>query len=86
MKHDTRMDECIKSIASTEQLSDRWIAPFIHLQTFVAMMDDIYASIQPSGGRALVQVTRGTLQRQFDHVRARVEKELLGCPSSIGVS
>ncbi|OOQ88219.1 hypothetical protein PEBR_14347 [Penicillium brasilianum] len=83
MKYDTRMDECIKSIASTEQLSDRWIAPFIHLQTFVAMMDDIYASIQPSGGRALVQVTRVTLQRQFDNVRARVEKELLGCPSSI---
>jgi hypothetical protein len=86
MKHDARMDECIESMASTEQLSDRWIAPFIHLQTFLAMMDDIYASIQPSGGRALVQVTRGTLQQQFVNVRARVEKDLSGCPSSIGVS
>ncbi|KAJ5363521.1 uncharacterized protein N7496_009234 [Penicillium cataractarum] len=83
MKHDARTDECIKSIASTEHHSDRWIAPFIHLQIFLATMDDIYASIQPSGGSALVQVTRGALQRQFDIVRARVENDLSECPSSI---
>ncbi|RHZ53936.1 hypothetical protein CDV55_100724 [Aspergillus turcosus] len=81
-KHDGRTDECIESIASTEHLSDRWIAPFIHLQSFLATMDEVYASMQASGGRVLVQVTRGSLQRQFDSVRARVEKDLSRCPSS----
>ncbi|PIG69459.1 hypothetical protein AARAC_005220 [Aspergillus arachidicola] len=74
MKHDGRIDECIESIASTERLSDRWIAPFIHLQSFLASMDEVYASMQASGGRALVQVTRGFLQRQLNSVRASVEK------------
>ncbi|RAL01155.1 uncharacterized protein BO80DRAFT_464812 [Aspergillus ibericus CBS 121593] len=82
MKHDGRIDECMERIASTEHLSDRWIAPFIHLQTFLATMDEIYASMQASGGRVLVQVTRGSLQRQFDSVRARVEKDLSRCPLS----
>ncbi|OGM41987.1 hypothetical protein ABOM_009510 [Aspergillus bombycis] len=82
MKHDGRIDECIESMASTEHLSDRCIAPFSHLQSFSATIDDVYASMQASGGRALVQVTRGSLQRQFDSVRARVEKSLSSCPSS----
>ncbi|KAF7136876.1 hypothetical protein CNMCM5793_006491 [Aspergillus hiratsukae] len=82
MKHDGRTDECIESIASTDHLSDRWIAPFIHLQSFLATVDEVYASMQASGGRVLVQVTRGSLQRQFDSVRACVEKHLSSCPSS----
>ncbi|KAB8245276.1 hypothetical protein BDV35DRAFT_260732 [Aspergillus flavus] len=84
MKHDGRIDECIESMAFTERLSDRWIAPFIHLQSFLATMDEVYASMQTSGGRALVQVTRGSLQRQFDTVRASLEKDLASCPSSTG--
>ncbi|KGO68288.1 hypothetical protein PITC_066550 [Penicillium italicum] len=84
MKHDGRTIECIESIASTEHLSDRWIAPFIHLQSFLATVDEVYASMQASGGRVLVQITRGSLQRQFDSVRACVEKDLLSCPPSTG--
>jgi hypothetical protein len=49
-------------------------------------MDEVYASIQASGGRVLVQVTRGSLQGQFDSVRAYVEKYLSIRPSSTGVS
>ncbi|OOF90134.1 hypothetical protein ASPCADRAFT_135419 [Aspergillus carbonarius ITEM 5010] len=82
MKHDGRMDECIASLASTEHLSDRWIAPFIHLQSFLATMDEAYAAIHASGGRVLVQVTRGSLQREFDRVKDRVEKDLTNCPLS----
>ncbi|CAG7949260.1 unnamed protein product [Penicillium nalgiovense] len=82
MKHDSRTRECIDSIAATEHLSDRWIAPFIQLQSFLATMDEVYASIEASGGRALIQVTRGSLQQQFDSVRASVEKDLLTYPSS----
>ncbi|KAJ5595020.1 uncharacterized protein N7459_001228 [Penicillium hispanicum] len=82
MKHDGRTDDCVQSIASTEHLSDRWIAPFIHLQSFLATMDEVYASMQASGGSVLVQVTRGSLQRQFDSVKAYVEKDLSSCPSS----
>ncbi|CAI7574259.1 unnamed protein product [Penicillium discolor] len=82
MKHDGRIDGCIESIASTEHLSDQWIAPFIHLQSFLATVDEVYASMQSSGGRALVQVTRGSLQRKFDSVRAYVEKDISSCPSS----
>lgn len=85
MKHDSRIEECTKSVASTELLSDQWIAPFIHLQSFLETVDEAYASIQASGGKLLVQVTRGSLQRQFDKVRASVEKRLLNCPSSTGV-
>ena len=86
MKHDGRIDECIASLASTEHLSDRWIAPFIHLQTFLATMDEAYAAIHASGGRVLVQVTRGSLQREFDRVKDRVEKDLTNCPLSTGMS
>ncbi|KAJ5196378.1 hypothetical protein N7449_006857 [Penicillium cf. viridicatum] len=82
MKHDVRTDECIESITSTEHLSDRWIAPFIHLQSFLATVDEVYASMQPSGGRVLVQVTRGSLQRKFYSVRACIEKDISSCPSS----
>ncbi|KAE8415353.1 hypothetical protein BDV36DRAFT_311004 [Aspergillus pseudocaelatus] len=82
MKHDSRIDECIDSLASTGHLSDRWVAPFIHLQSFLATMDEVYASMQASGGRVLVQVTRASLQRQFDNVRAHVDKYLASCPSS----
>lgn len=82
MKHDVRTDECIESITSTEHLSDRWIAPIIHLQSFLATVDEVYASMQPSGGRVLVQVTRGSLQRKFDSVRACIEKDISSCPSS----
>ncbi|KAJ5045348.1 hypothetical protein NUH16_002164 [Penicillium rubens] len=66
MKHDFRTHVCVESIAATEHLSDRWITPFIQLQSFLATMDEVYASIEASGGSALIQVTRGSLQRQFD--------------------
>ncbi|OJI86589.1 hypothetical protein ASPTUDRAFT_187961 [Aspergillus tubingensis CBS 134.48] len=86
MKHDGQIDECVKSLASsttatTEYPSDRWIAPFIHLQSFMATMDEVYASMPASGGSALVQVTRGSLQRQFDNLRTSIEKDLPSCPS-----
>ncbi|GAQ34310.1 hypothetical protein AKAW_00137 [Aspergillus niger] len=84
MKHDSQIDECIKGLASsttiTEYPSDRWIAPIIHLQSFMATMDEVYASMQASGGSALVQVTRGSLQRQFDNLRTSIEKDLPSCP------
>ncbi len=86
MTHDARIDEGIKSLASTEHLSDRWIASYIHLQSFMATMDEVYASMEVSGGRVLVQVTRGSLQRQFDSMRAFVEKDLSSCPPSTGAS
>lgn len=86
MKHDGRTDECIESIASTDHLSDQWIAPLIHLQSFLATVDEVYASIQASGGRALVEVTTGSLHRQFNSVRAYVEKCISSCPSSTGAS
>ncbi|KAJ5228895.1 hypothetical protein N7489_009603 [Penicillium chrysogenum] len=82
IKHDLRTRECIESIAATEHLSDRWIAPFIQLQSFLATMDEVHASIEASCGSALIQVTRGSLQRQFDSVRASVEKDLSSYPSS----
>ncbi|RAK83938.1 hypothetical protein BO79DRAFT_290839 [Aspergillus costaricaensis CBS 115574] len=86
MKHDSQIDECLKGLATstttTEYPSDRWIAPFIHLQSFMATMDEIYASMQASGGSALVQVTRGSLQRQFDNLRTSIEKDLPSCPPS----
>ncbi|XRM39426.1 hypothetical protein ABZX51_002781 [Aspergillus tubingensis] len=86
MKHDSQIDECVKNLASsttatTEYPSDRWIAPFIHLQSFMATMDEVYASMPASGGSALVQVTRGSLQRQFDNLRTSIEKDLPSCPS-----
>ncbi|PYH30806.1 uncharacterized protein BO87DRAFT_316321 [Aspergillus neoniger CBS 115656] len=85
MKHDSQIDVCLKSLASsttttTEYPSDRWIAPFIHLQSFMATMDEVYASMPPTGGSALVQVTRGSLQRQFDNLRTSIEKDLPSCP------
>jgi hypothetical protein len=86
MKHDRRIDECIESLSSGRELSDRWIAPFIQLQSFLATMDEVYASMQANGGRVLVQVTRGSLQRQFDSVRAFVERDISNYPSSTGVS
>ncbi|CAG8890052.1 unnamed protein product [Penicillium egyptiacum] len=82
MKHDSRTGECIESIAATEHLSDRWIAAFIHLQSFLATVDEVYASIEASSGRALIQVTRSSLQRQFDSVRACVERDLSSYPLS----
>ncbi|GES57602.1 Zn2-Cys6 binuclear cluster domain protein [Aspergillus terreus] len=82
MKHDGRIDACMEHMASSERLSDRWIAPFIHIQSFLETMDEAYASMQASGGSLLVQVTRGSLQRQSDRVRACVEKDLSSCPSS----
>ncbi|KAL5360053.1 hypothetical protein BJX96DRAFT_184298 [Aspergillus floccosus] len=82
MKHDGRIDECMERMASTERLSDRWIAPFIHLQSFLITMDEVYASMQASGGSLLIQVTRGSLQRQFNRVRECVENDLSSCPSS----
>ncbi|KAF9888507.1 hypothetical protein FE257_008614 [Aspergillus nanangensis] len=82
MKYDMRTHGYIESIASTEHPSDRWIAPFIHLQSFLVTMDEVYDSMQASGGRALVQITRSSLQRQFDTVRARVENCFSVCPSS----
>ncbi|PCG88855.1 Hypothetical protein PENO1_107850 [Penicillium occitanis (nom. inval.)] len=82
MKQDARIDECVASLASTEHLSDRCIAPFIRLQSFVTTMDEMYASVQASSGSAFVQIMRGTLQRQFDSMRTIVEKDVLSCPPS----
>lgn len=85
MKQDARIDECIASLGSTEHLSDRCIAPFIRLQSFVTTMDEMYASVQASSGSAFVQIMRGTLQRQFDSMRELAEKDLSSCPSPTGV-
>lgn len=74
------------SLGSTEHLSDRCIAPFIRLQSFVTTLDEVYVSVQASGGRAAVQIIRGSLQRQFDIMRELVAKDLSKCPSSTGVS
>ncbi|OQE27483.1 hypothetical protein PENSTE_c004G01621 [Penicillium steckii] len=84
IKHDSRIDECIENLSSTEYLSDRMIAPFIQLQFFLTTMDDAYTSMQARGGRALVQVIRDSLQRQLDSVRARIEKDLPFFPSPLG--
>ncbi|EED20847.1 conserved hypothetical protein [Talaromyces stipitatus ATCC 10500] len=82
MKHDARIDDCVATLGSIGHLSDRCITSFIHLQSFLTTMDQVYASIHASGGRALVQVTRGSLQRQFDSMRVYVEKDLSNCPPS----
>ncbi|KAL4922821.1 hypothetical protein BDW62DRAFT_3316 [Aspergillus aurantiobrunneus] len=82
LKHDGRIDECVERIASTGHLSDRWIAPFIRLQSFLETIDEVYASMQASGGSVLVKVTRGALQRQFDIVKTCIETDLSSCPSS----
>ncbi|KAJ5785028.1 transcriptional regulator family: Fungal Specific TF [Penicillium pulvis] len=74
MKRNIRIDECIRSLASTEHLSDRLVANFIHLQSFLATVDDVYASIQASGGIVQVQVMQGSLQRQLNDVKASVEQ------------
>lgn len=84
MKHDSQINECIATLDSNEQLSDRCIAPFIHLQSFVTTVDEVYASVQASGGKAFVQVMRGSLQRQFDSMRVLAEKDLSRCPSATG--
>ncbi|KAJ5388645.1 hypothetical protein N7509_011186 [Penicillium cosmopolitanum] len=81
IKHDGRIDECMQSLRSTENVSDSWIAPFIHIQSFLTMMDEVHASMQTGGGKALVQVTCGSLQRHFNSVRTRVENDIAGCPS-----
>ncbi|PYI28663.1 hypothetical protein BP00DRAFT_428198 [Aspergillus indologenus CBS 114.80] len=82
MKHDGRTEECLAGIASAEHPSDRWIAPFIRLESFLVTMEEVYASVQASGGRMLVQITRGALQRQLDSLRADIEKDLPSYPSS----
>lgn len=86
MKHNSRIDECIASLGSTENPSDRCIIPFFRLQSFVTTMDEVYTSVQASGGTAAVQVIRNLLQRQFDSMKALVEKDLSSCSSSTGVS
>lgn len=85
IKHDGRIDECMQSLTSTEHVSDSWIAPFIHIQSFLTMMDEVHASMQTGGGKALVQVTCGSLQRHFNSVRTRVENDIAGCPSPTGM-
>ncbi|RAO65224.1 uncharacterized protein BHQ10_001236 [Talaromyces amestolkiae] len=84
IEHDSRIDERIASLEYMEHLSDRCITPFIRLQSFVTTMDEVYASVQASGGRTAVQVIRNSLQRQFDSMRALVEVDLSSCPSSTG--
>lgn len=86
MKHNSRTEECLAGIASAERSSDRWIAPFIRVESFLVTMDEVYASIQASGGSMLVQVTRGALRRQFDSLSADIEKDLSSYPSSTGAS
>lgn len=66
----------MRSLASTEHLSDRLVANFIHLQSFLATVDDVYASIQASGGIVQIQVMQGSLQRQLNDVKASVEQSL----------
>ncbi|KAJ6031010.1 hypothetical protein N7540_001742 [Penicillium herquei] len=82
MKHDTRTDEWTKRLHSTEHLSDRWISPFVKLQSFLGTVDQVNTSVHASGGIALVQVAQNSLQRQFDTVKAGVEKSLSDCPPS----
>lgn len=66
----------MRSLASTEHLSDRLVANFIHLQSFLATVDDVYASIQASGGIVQIQVMQGSLQRQLNDVKTSVEQSL----------
>ncbi|EAU38427.1 predicted protein [Aspergillus terreus NIH2624] len=56
MKHDGRIDACMEHMASSERLSDRWIAPFIHIQSFLATMDETYASMQASANAIRTEV------------------------------
>ncbi|KAG2413846.1 hypothetical protein HFD88_003035 [Aspergillus terreus] len=56
MKHDGRIDACMEHMASSERLSDRWIAPFIHIQSFLATMDEAYASMQTSANAIRTEV------------------------------
>ncbi|PYH49023.1 fungal specific transcription factor domain-containing protein [Aspergillus saccharolyticus JOP 1030-1] len=86
LKHDGRTDDCLDSVASTRHASDRWIAPFIQLASFLATIDEVYASIQASEGRMLVQVTRGSLRRQFNSVKARIEEKLPSYPASTSIA
>lgn len=86
MKRNFQIDECIRSLASTEHLSDRLIANFIHLQSFLATVDDVYASIQASGGAVQVQVMQGSLQRQLNDVKTYVEQGLSNSPLLTGMS
>ncbi|GLA25748.1 hypothetical protein AnigIFM63326_002516 [Aspergillus niger] len=89
MKHDDRLEEAVECLASsttTEYTSDRWVAPLLNLQSFMATMDEIYASMQATGGSALVQITRGSLQRQFDSIQTCIAKDLPSCPPSTGIS
>lgn len=89
MKHDDRIKEAVECLASsttTGYASDRWIAPLLNLQSFMATMDEIYASMQATGGSALVQITRGSLQRQFDSIQTCIAKDLPSCPPSTGTS
>ncbi|KAJ5525615.1 transcriptional regulator family: Fungal Specific TF [Penicillium frequentans] len=76
MKRNIQIDECMRSLASTEHLSDRLVANFIHLQSFLATVDDVYASIQASGGIVQIQVMQGSLQRQLNDVKTSVEQSL----------
>ncbi|KAJ5993843.1 transcriptional regulator family: Fungal Specific TF [Penicillium sp. IBT 35674x] len=80
MKRNSQMDECMRSLASTEHLSDRLIATFIHMQSFLATVDDVYASIQASGGTVQIIVMQGSLQRQLNDVKAFVEQGLSNSP------
>jgi hypothetical protein len=76
----------MKTLTFTEHESDLWIAPFIHIQSFLTMMDEVHTSMQKSGGKALVQVTRNSLQRQFDSMRIRVENDFPDFPLSTGMN
>ncbi|KAJ5795635.1 transcriptional regulator family: Fungal Specific TF [Penicillium psychrosexuale] len=82
MSRDIQIDRCTWGLSSTEQIPDRWIAPFIQIQSFLATLDDVHASIQPSGGTVQVQVMHGCLLQQFNNLKASVEKDLAGIPSS----
>ncbi|KAJ5214986.1 transcriptional regulator family: Fungal Specific TF [Penicillium chermesinum] len=84
MRRDSQIDRCMRGLSSTKQLSDRWIAPFIHLQSFLATVEDVHSSVQPSGGVVQVQIMNNSLQQQFNNVKSSLEKDLTGIPSSTG--
>ncbi|KAL4876532.1 hypothetical protein BJY04DRAFT_199848 [Aspergillus karnatakaensis] len=80
---DIQLNECLSGLqVAKEHISDAWIAPFVNIQSFLATVDEVYTSLQGSGGIIRIQVITSSLERQLDTVRASIEKDLSICPSS----
>lgn len=87
MKHNSRINTCIEQMSnSTELSSDCWLASFVHLQSFLARVDESYGAMQGSkGGIMLVMATRNTFQQQLQDMKVSIEKALVSWPVSTGI-